>query len=167
MTKKDKKQQNEKKETKRSKIKYPTLVSKYNSRARQEYLDYDYVKSLSEENKKFLDDFNKEYYGANVGSQKDNGKDNRFFKDKESVKEMQDNNNARNRCLFGQVRNKVGATKLLDYHRVTNMVDDYLAKEINPQNLENAFIEYLDFKYFVDSVDETDDGSDGTDNSEE
>lgn len=133
-----------KKVKKRKKVKYPSLTPRLNSRVRQEYMDYDYVDQLSDDEKQFLEDFNKEYYQASVGRQKDEGKDNRFTKGKEAVKQAQHDNNKRNSDLYGQIRNKVSRTKLLNYDDVLNMVEDELSREVNPEYLEDAMIDYLD-----------------------
>lgn len=117
-----------------------------NSRVRQEYMDYDYIDELSEEEKQFLDDFNKEYYCASVGKQADEGKNNRFIKGKEDVKDRTDQNNKRNNDMYGNVRNKVGATKLLNYNDSLNVVESFLSKEVNSNALEDALIDYIDYK---------------------
>lgn len=135
-----------KKTKKRSELKFPSLNPRYNNRIRQEYQDYDYVDQLSNEEKQFLEDFNKEYYQASVGKQKDEGINNRFTKGREAVKEAQDNNNHRNNDTYGIIRNKVSATKLLDYHGITNMVEEKYANEVDPENIENAIIDYMDSK---------------------
>lgn len=135
---------NSKKKTNRSKQKYPSLTRKYNSRVRQEYLDYDYIDQLSDEEKQFLEDFNKEYYEARVGKQKDAGKKNRFTKGKKAVKEAQSNNNKRNSDLYGKIKNKVASTKLLNYDDVLNLVEDNMNKDVNSDYIEDAIIEYLD-----------------------
>jgi len=133
-----------KKKTSRKQQKHPSLTPKYNSRVRQEYLDYDYLDQLSDDEKQFLEDFNKEYYEARVGKQSDEGKNNKFTKGKEAVKEAQDNNNKRNSDLYGKVRNKVGATKLLNYEDAVNKVEEKLTKNLNPDRVEDALIDYLD-----------------------
>lgn len=146
-----------KKTKKRSKLQYPSLNPRVNSRVRQEYMDYDYVDQLDDEAKQFLEDFNKEHYQANVGRQKDEGKDNRFTKGKAAVKEAQDNNNKRNSDLYGQIRNKVGRTKLLNYDDVLNIVEDELSREVNPEYIEDAMIEFLDnTKNLENTTDNTD-----------
>lgn len=134
-----------KKKTNRKKQKFPSLTRKYNSRVRQEVLDYDYIDKLSDEEKQFLEDFNKEFYEARVGRQADEGKNNRFTKGRKAVKEAQDNNNKRNSDLYGRVRNKVGATKLLNYEDVLNIVEENLSRDIDPNALEDALIDYLDY----------------------
>lgn len=151
-----------KKVTKRSKEKYPSLKRNYNSKVRQEYIDYDYIDDLDDESKKFLDDFNNEYYGASVGKQDDEGKDNRFIKgyDKDGlseVKKVQDANNQRQRDMLGRVRNKVGATKLLNYEDSKAIVDDYTQRNNQPTDYEDALIDYLDYTHNLkDTTDNTD-----------
>jgi hypothetical protein len=149
-----------KKNTKRSKQKYPSLTKKYNSRVRQEYLDYDYIDQLSDEEKKWLEDFNSEYYMANVGRQADEGKNNRFTKGRDAVKASQSANNARNADLYGKVRNKVGATKLLNYDYSLNVVEEEYSREVNPENLENALIDYLDYTNNLSNT--SDDGNENS-----
>lgn len=89
------------KKTRRSKVKYASLIKRYNSKIRQEYLDQDYLDQLNEEELEWLNDFMSEYNNASVGKQKDKGKNNRFHKSKDTVKECTDRNNSRNRCLYG------------------------------------------------------------------
>lgn len=124
--------------------KHRTLVPKFNSRIRQEYLDYDYIDQLSEKEKEFLDKFNSEYYLAKVGKQADKGKHNKFIKGKQNVKDIQTNNNKRNSDLYGNVRNKVGATKLLNYDDVLNIVENKISNA-DCQSIEDAMIDYLDY----------------------
>ncbi len=131
------------KKNKRNQHKYPTLVREVNSRVRQEYMDYDYVNQLSDGEKQWLDDFNKEYYCANVGRQADEGKDNRFIKGRDQVKERTDANNKRNNDLYGNIRNKVGATKLLNYDDAIGIIDD-MSSNRDPDQMEDALIEFLD-----------------------
>lgn len=131
-----------KKKTKRSKEKYPYLEKRLNSRVRQEYLDFDYINQLSDEEKEFLNKFAGEYYG---GSFKKDGTD-ITATDKEGYRESYGRNNARNRCLYGQIRNKVSRTKLLNYEKVRNMVEEECVRETSSDSVEDAFIEYLDSK---------------------
>lgn len=91
---------NEKK-SRRSKIKYPNLIKKYNSRIKQEYLDQDYLDKLSPAELEWLDSFMRNYNSAGF---KDDGSD--VDDSPEARKETYDRNNARNRCLYGNYRNK-------------------------------------------------------------
>lgn len=83
----------------RSKVKNPGLKKGYNSKIKQEYLDFDYVRELSEEEKAWLSAFSEEYYGANLDFK--NLENNRFHKTQAEKKACTDRNNARNRCVYG------------------------------------------------------------------
>ena len=146
-----------KKKTRRSKLKYPTLNLKYNTKVRQEYLDYDYIDSLSDEEKQFLDDFNKEYYCATLGKQRDKGKNNRFVNSEnytdvvKEMKEIQHQNYARTMDVYGNVRNKVGATHIKRLNEVDpfsgNFITDSKKYRSNiDNNNEDAIIELIDRK---------------------
>jgi len=115
-----------------------------NSKVRQEYTDYDYINQLSDDDKKFLDDFNKEYYNASVGKQSDEGKDNRFMKTKEDVKESQGANNRRQRDLYGLTRNKVGATKLISVEDARPLIEAKLEVKNGVNTAEDVMIEMMD-----------------------
>lgn len=74
----------------------------------------DYVSSLSEEEKDWLNDFYEEYYGANLDFK--NLKNNRFHRTKKDKKACTDRNNARNRCMYGIARasNKINNSETID-----------------------------------------------------
>jgi len=152
-----KKDTDKKKPTKRSKKKHPYLEPRLNSRVRQEFLDYDYIGDLSEEEKDFLNKFSGEFYGGTFSK---DGSD-ITANDVEGYRASYNRNNARNRDLFGLIRNRVGATKLLNYDNVINIVEDQLARGISHDNIEDAIIDYLDNK----SPDDSSDTSDSGDNS--
>ena len=138
---------------KRDKSKYPALTPNVNSRVRQEYIDYDYLDKLSEEEKQWLNDFTEEYVNASVGKQSE-AHNNKFHNTPELVKDCTDRNNARNRDLYGRTRNRVGRTKLLNYEDTINIVEDQLHRDTDPNNIEDAIIDYLD-KKSVESEDNT------------
>ncbi len=125
--------------TKRSKAKNPALVPGLNSRVRQEYLDYDYLDQLSPDELAWLNKFTEE---SNNASFKNDGTD--LITDPVTRKAIYDNNNARNRCLYGQIKSKVANTKLLNYEDVINMVEEELGKDTNPMNMENAYVDFID-----------------------
>lgn len=127
-----------KKKTKRSQVEYPALKPNMNPRVNREYADYDYLDQLSEEELKFLNDFEEEWGNAAVGKQSEAEK-NRFHKTKELVKDCTDRKNARQRCMYGiaKANGLVG-----DDMRVEN--------DVTPTNIgltEDAMIDYLDKKY--------------------
>lgn len=116
----------------RSQIKYPGLVNKYNSKIKQEYLDQDYIKKLSPEEKQFLSDFNEEYYGANLDFE--DLENNRFHKTEKEKKDCTDRNNARNRCVYGISKT---ASKLDEIDK---------APVQDTGDIEDLLIEYIDIK---------------------
>lgn len=148
-----------KRKTKRSSKKYPALEPRVNSRVRQEYNDYDYIDKLSEEEKQWLNDFTEEYLNASVGKQSE-AENNRFHNTPELVKERTDQNNARNRDLYGRIRNKVGNTKLLNYDDTINIVEEHLSRGVKPDSIEDAIIEYLDKKLVKSEGNRKDNGDD-------
>lgn len=79
--------------------KYPYLNPKKNTWIRQEHLDFDYVHKLLGDEKALetLNQFVKEYYNATSKGAK-------FYKTKGKKKECTDDNNARNRCVYGRSR---------------------------------------------------------------
>lgn len=61
---------NKKKKTRRSEAKYPALNPHLNLKTRFEQLDYDYVDTLSEKDKQWLNDFSSEYIHAEFNETK-------------------------------------------------------------------------------------------------
>lgn len=125
----------------RSKIKNASLVKKYNSKLRQEYLDYDYLEQLSEEELEFLNDFTSEWLNASVPSQK-NARKARFHKTKKLVKDCTDRNNARNRCMYGLAK----AGHALDSTGTSHQLSDYIDDVSNIHKTEDVLNEIIDLK---------------------
>lgn len=122
---------------------------------RQEYMDYDYVEKLSPEDKQWLADFTDEYYNASVGKQSDKGKNNRFMKSKQSVKECQTNNNKRNNDVYGKLKAK---NSLVSISNTGTIIDDpnYVGSfDVNKDLAEDCLIEILDRKQLSKSDDDT------------
>lgn len=148
--------------SRRSKVKYPGLNPRYNSKIRQEYIDYDYIDKLSDKEKDLLNRFTEEHYGANF---KHEGK--KLFTSKKQRKICTDGNNARNRCSFGNTRAKTG----LLYYDSENMSDLIESQQYteNGRNVEDAIIDYIDAKRELDvvanSVNNPDDGYDDGDDT--
>lgn len=127
------------KKTKRSQLEFPGLVKGATSRIRQEYLDQDYIDQLSPEEKDWLNRFNEEWLGANF---KHPGK--KIHKGDAARKEIYNRNNARNRDLLGQAR---AQNKLMNSEVVKEMLEkEELTQNVNPDDIENALIEYIDKK---------------------
>ena len=145
------KKKQQRKKTKRSKVENPALNKQYNSKIRNEYLDYDYIDKLSEEEKKWLNDFTEEYLNASVGSQKEAFK-NRFHNTPEMVKDCTDRNNSRNRCVYS----KAVATETIlryDYNTIHELIEEKENK-VNPEYMEDALIEFIDSKNITDPEDD-------------
>jgi hypothetical protein len=84
-----------KKKTPRRKVKYPALKKQYNSRIRQEYIDYDYIDQLGKKELDFLNRFTEEETNANF---KHGGKlINKTDKEKRAC---YNRNNSRNRDIY-------------------------------------------------------------------
>lgn len=130
------------KTTRRKQAKRPSLSKQYNSRIRQEYIDYDYLGSLTEDQLNFLNDFTSEYYNASVGKQKDLGKNNRFMKTVEDIKDCTDRNNKRNACIYGKSR----GNKQLVSADISEIEELYESKEAKPNYMEDSLIAIIDSK---------------------
>jgi hypothetical protein len=113
---------------------------------RQEFMDYDYLDQLSEKELQFLADFTDEYYNASVGKQSDNGKNNRFHKSKELVKECQTNNNKRNNDLYGKMRSKNRIVPIANTGQIIDDPDYKGSNKIDKNSVEDAVIDYIDLK---------------------
>jgi hypothetical protein len=142
------------KKPKRSKSKYPGLDKKLTTRIRREYADQDYIHLLNDEQKTWLSKFNEEELNTAF---KNDGTD--FNKTKEERKKIYDRNNTQNRCLLGNLRNKANTTnnhKLVNYDNVISDIEDEMSRGINPSQLEDAYVEYLEFKEIEEFLEEYD-----------
>jgi len=136
---KRKKKKLKKPKTKRSRTKNAALNKHLNSKVRQEYLDYDYLDQLSPKELDWLNRFTEENLGANF-----NHAGPKFTKTKKKKREIYNENNARNRCLYG---------KLKSQGRIYSTEDSFSAIEaevnkehLSPDELENEIINYIDDK---------------------
>lgn len=139
----NKKQKNPKR-VRRDRVKHAALKKPYTTRVRQEYLDYDYLDQLNEEELTWLNQFTEEYLN---GSFKKDGTDIQEYE--KYGKDANDRNNARNRCIYGALKNKDNKfqnKKLVNYDNLSNDIENELSKDINPSTIENAYIDYLDYK---------------------
>jgi beta-glucosidase/6-phospho-beta-glucosidase/beta-galactosidase len=127
------------KKTRRSKHKYPGLMKQYTSKIRREYLDQDYIDKLSDEEKKWLSNFNEEWLGANFNH---DGKV--LHRTKEEKREIYNRNNARNRDLISQMN---AQNKLVATDKVKEMLEkEELHQHVNPESVEDALIMLIDEK---------------------
>lgn len=79
---------------KRAKQKYPALDKNYNLKIRHELFDQDYIHLLNEEEKKFLNKFNSEFFNASVDKKEP------LHSTDELRKDVYDRNNSRNRDIY-------------------------------------------------------------------
>lgn len=93
-----------KKITKRSTKKYAGLDTNVNRKNLKEFIDFDYVKDLSEKEKDFLDRFSKEYYSADFRDGRN------IFKTKKEQRAIGRENNRRNKDTYAFKRS-VGMLK--------------------------------------------------------
>ncbi len=137
-----------KNKSKRSRVKNANLVPSYNARVRQEYIDFDYIDKLNEEEKAWLNKFMGEYNngGYNANSPEKN------IHPPEYKKELYDKNNHQNNDLYGNIKAKVANTKLLNYDDVLNVVEEHLHGFENPLNIENAYVDYIEYTELKDML---------------
>lgn len=132
----------EKPKKRRSNIKNPALVKKYNPKVRQEYIDYDYLDKLSESELTWLNKFSEEYINARFT----NGSSD-IDQTPEGRKAAYNRNNARNRCLYSQLKVRRMNDKLVNYDDFKNVIEDWMDQDRSETNyMENAYIDFLDFK---------------------
>lgn len=139
----------------RDKTKNAALIKKFTPRVRQEYLDYDYLDQLNDEDKAWLNKFTEEYLNASF--EKD-GTDIQPYE--KYGKDSNDRNNARNRCLYGALKNKADKfsnKKLVNYDTLLTEIEDELSRDVNPANIETYYVDYLDFKQTEEMLQEYDD----------
>lgn len=127
-------------EKKRNNVKYPALIPKYNPKVRQDLIDYDYLDKLTEEEKAWLNKFSEEYINARF-----NGDDTDIDKTPEGRKASYDRNNARNRCVYNQLKVRRGNDGLIPYDQ--EIVESVEKKIIGVDNIsiEDAYIDYIDY----------------------
>ncbi len=82
-------------ENKRESSKFPALDKSLNLKSRSDLIDYDYVHTLSEKDKKWLNQFTEEYTNAGIKKGRKN-----LHSTKALKKDCYDRNNARNRCQW-------------------------------------------------------------------
>lgn len=134
----------EKSQQKKKKRKYKNIDSlnkAKNTRVRGEFIDYDYVKELDENELEWLAKFNNEYYGAAVKKTK-TGRvaPGHLHRRMDQAKEIYDNNNRRNNDVHGVSKVNVGLTELdseinaRDGWYITN---EDLTEEATIANIEN------------------------------
>ena len=130
----------ERKITKRSRIRYPGLDKGVNGRKRWEYLDFDYVDKLSEEEKKYLNDFYEEFLSGNFSHSGEKLHTSENWEEIDTLrKECYDRNNARNRCILSEAK-ALGKTAEIDAAEIDKVQRD------SAVHAEDIVIEELDKK---------------------
>lgn len=137
------------KRKRRSNVKHPALHKRYNPKVRQEYIDYDYLDKLNPEELDWLNKFSEEYINARF-----QGDETDIDKSPEGRKAAYDRNNARNRCLYSQLKVRRMNDKLLNYDDVVNIVEE--TQELPPSYIEDAYLDYMDEQFLVDAIQEYD-----------
>lgn len=103
--------------TKRDSKKYPALDPSVNLKTRTDQIDYDYINKLSEKEKAWLNKFTNEWINDVVDRK--NPRKNVYAKSRKKIKECDDRNNARNRCILTKQKASGGLKTLDDVRRVT------------------------------------------------
>ncbi len=111
-----------------------------NLKTRTDLIDYDYVHKLSKKDKEWLAKFTEEY--TNVSFDRQDYKKNLVVKEEKNRKEVDDMNNARNRCIWTRQKASIGPESLDDHKKLLgeNPEDD-LNKGVDIQT-ESYYDEY-------------------------
>lgn len=113
-----------KKQTRRSKEKYPALKPHLNLKTRYDLIDFDYIDQLSEDEKEWLNKFSEEYINANIDNK--NPKRN-LHKSKKLKKDCYDRNNSRNRDILTRAK---AQGKDIDFHGLENELSGFSEDQI-------------------------------------
>lgn len=115
------------------------LDKKNHPRTRQEFIDYDYVDQLSDEEKIMLSKFTDEYYGASLAKKEDwNSRRKDFHRLQKDRKICRDRNNARLRDII-TISKATNTIESIDFRPVENKLS-------NTGRQEDAVIKLLDLK---------------------
>lgn len=120
------------------------------SRGARQYMDQDYVKDLSDDDKRWLSDFNETYYGNKFPRASKPGKKTNLF-DKAGVPrtEIFDQTNARNRDIHTtgyKINAEVNPYDAKDNYQRPSLFD------LDRPSTEDPLIDYLDFKNLVEKL---------------
>lgn len=136
-----------KKQSRRSKEKYPALKPELNLKTRYELIESDYIDKLSEKEKAWLNKFNEEYVNSSLNTKEPRKN---LHRTKKLRKDCYDRNNSRNRDIL--TRAKASGTGIY--------LEDLKREDRLTSNPENKLIEELD--QFHNPSDQSDDNSDPT-----
>lgn len=134
---------------KRAGKKYPALDPLYNTKVRRENIDMDYVQTLNNDDKAWLNKFMEEYNGASF---KNDGTD--IHDTQELRRDCYGRNNQRNRCLYG-------------VSKANGWVIDQVGEEGVDDDFEDRMIEQIDadlnIDAFHDDLEEAEESADTVD----
>lgn len=135
-----KKPAKKRKQYKRDKNRFPSLVPGLNARVRRELIaDIDYIDKLNDDEKEWLNKFMSEEVNASF---KNDGTD--FNQTTDERKVIYDRNNARNRCQYGLIKAKVANTHLINYEDRLNMVEAHIHTELPASTpIEDVYVDFL------------------------
>lgn len=114
-----------------------------NTKVRREFVDYDYLKELPQDDKEWLAKFNNEYYGAAISKDVETGyvKRGHLHTTQKQAKEVYDDNNRRNNDVLGVSRVNIGLTEI---NAELDSRDGWYIT--NPELQENAIVSEIDRK---------------------
>lgn len=117
---------------KRRATKYAGMYKQLHPRSRRDYIDADYVSTLSNEDKAFYSKFIDEYYGATLASAKKKWRwKNDFHKTPKERKTCTDRNNAQNRDIFAIKKHELEEATLKKIDKALNSPEDALIEIID------------------------------------
>lgn len=126
--------------SRRKRSKFPGLSKKYNTKVRQELIDYDYLGKLSEEEKEWLNKFSEEYNsGSFKKTEAGNYSTKNLHRSKKLRKDCYDRTNSRNRDVFS-------ITKANDMLKDADKLNFHLEEKSyrDAGQVENDIIEIID-----------------------
>lgn len=122
-------------------------IKKTRVRKRKEYLDYDYIENLSEENKQYLKKFSREYYGGNF--------DEVTLHSEEQKNELWNDNNRLNADIYGTAKSLNKLISIEDEIKYEFIIDNetsILDKLMDCETLSKTLgIPELDILFIMDA----------------
>ncbi len=135
------KQKSKKVKSRRDSVKHPNLKPSQSPKARGKFIDYDYLDKLDDKTLDWLDKFTGEYHGASFNHDDTDIQDYKTY-----GKDCNDRNNAANRCHYNK--------KFVNYDSVAKSFEEQVSKDVNPMNLENAYVDFLESKQVAAMLEE-------------
>lgn len=135
---------NKKKKSSVKKIrnKYKALAPYANPVKRREYIDYDYLTALSEDELKWLNKFSDEYYGGSFTKNKETGRYKGNIHTKtEDRRDCYRRNNRRMNCTYGDRK----AKNTLMYSDVPEFYETHSKQCVNNEDIEDVIMSSVEF----------------------